>query len=287
MDEIALLIRAGQSFRRMALIVPGRKVPTGSATPDILFTQAKLGDKIEQRLRTWRQQYDHIDLAILIFSGAAYQDSANFHTNLLSYLQALEVLHRELFKKDRFPDATTRKETIAALRKAVPTTLSPTLQGEIKAGLGYVGSVTLLDRLKELYSLYPKSAAPLFPQGDTDMTALKDVRNFLTHYGENRSLKKDFLWSRDILVLKEKTRLFLEICLLGAMGMSDEDIEQLLQDFRPYNGWRTEAMMERTKLMFAKQGVVKREDAQPNKDGVKARANPPMRRRAKSKSFKA
>jgi len=247
--------------------VPGRKAPTPGNTKrsEILFNQSKLGDKIGERLKAWRQQHDHVDLAILIFSGAAYQDSVYFHTNLLSYLQALEVLHRELFKKDRFPDAKTRKETIAALRNAVPSTLDPALQSEIKAGLGYVGSVTLLDRIKELYSLYSKSVGPLFPNGDADMAMLKDVRNFLTHYGEKKTLGKEFLQSRDGFVLKEKTRLFLEICLLGVMGMTDEEIGQLARDFSPYNGWRAEAMMERINPMAAQQELAKKRVARSSK----------------------
>ena len=90
------------------------------------------------------------------------------------------------------------------------------------------------------------------------MVLLKDVRNFLTHYGEQK-MGKEFLWSRDIFVLKEKTRLFLEICLLGAMGVSDEDIEQMLRDFEPYNGWRMEASMEQVNLMLAQVSKAKAE----------------------------
>jgi hypothetical protein len=244
MDEIMLLTRAARGFERRALIVPGRKASDSEKRPrvDALFSQSKLGDKIGERLKAWRQQHDLIDLAILIFSVYT-------HTNLLSYLQALEVLHRELFKRDRFPDARARRATIAALRAAVPTTLPADLQSELKESLGYVGSVTLLDRLKDLFSLYPKSIGPLFPGGEADMVLLKDVRNFLTHYGEQK-LRKEFLWSRDIFVLKEKTRLFLEICLLGAMGMTDDDIEHLLRDFEPYNGWLMEVNMEQVNLML-------------------------------------
>jgi ApeA N-terminal domain 1 len=260
MDEITLLTEVERGFDRMALIVPGRKASNrdDKAKPETLFSQSKLGEKIGERLKAWREQHDLIDLAILIFSGAAYQDDVYTHTNLLSYLQALEVLHRELFKRDRFPDAKARKATIAALRGAIPTSLPAALQNELKESLGYIGSVTLLDRLKDLFLLYPKSVGPLFPGGEADMVLLKDVRNFLTHYGEQK-MGKEFLWSRDIFVLKEKTRLFLEICLLGAMGVSDEDIEQMLRDFEPYNSWRMEVSMERVNLMLAQVSKAKAE----------------------------
>ncbi|MGM4960302.1 hypothetical protein ACT4MK_33855 [Bradyrhizobium barranii] len=76
------------------------------------------------------------------------------------------------------------------------------------------------------------------------MGLLKDVRNFLTHYGGKKTLTKDFLWSRDAVVLKEKAHLFLEICLLGAMGMSDDEIQELVSNFEPYLDWRMETSIE-------------------------------------------
>jgi hypothetical protein len=180
------------------------------------------------------------------------------HTTLLSYLQALEVLHRESFSTDRFPDKKTRKATLKALRDAVPTTLDPALQQQLKETLAFVGSVTLLDRLMHLYSLYPKSLRPLFPGGDTEMILLKDVRNFLTHYGEHKGLSKEFLWSRDIFVVKEKVRLFAEICLLGAMGLTDDEIHEMMRDFEPYQGWGIEVYLERIRSMMEKHELAAR-----------------------------
>lgn len=268
MDEIMLLSRTQRGLDRMALIIPGRKASNrdNSARVETIFTQSKLGEKIGERLKAWRQQHDLIDLAILIFSGAAYQDDVYTHTNLLAYLQALEVLHRELFKRDRFPDAAARRATIAALRGAIPTSLPADLQKELKDSLGFIGSVTLLDRLKDLLSLYPKSAGPLFLGGEADMALLKDVRNFLTHYGDQK-LQKEFLWSRDIYILKEKTRHFLEICLLGAMGMTDDEIDQLLRDFEPYRGWRMEVSMERVNRMLEQVEAAKKDTGQESQDG--------------------
>jgi hypothetical protein len=69
--------------------------------------------------------------------------------------------------------------------------------------------------------LHPKSSAQLrhlFPHGDKDMVLLKNVRNFLTHYGDKGGLTKEFIFSREVYALGEKARLFLEVCLLGCDG---------------------------------------------------------------------
>jgi hypothetical protein len=278
-DEVVLLRRSSRGHDRFGLLLPGRKIPgpRQRRRRDTLFCQSTFGDGIEERLRGWRQQHDRIDLAILIFSGAAYQDSVYVHTNLLTYLQALEVLHRELYKADRFPDDATRKVTLKALRDAIPKTLDPSLQKELSNGIQFVGAVTLLDRLKQLFSLYPRSLTPLFRHGDDDMVMLKDIRNFLTHYGGKKTITKDFLWSRDIVVLKEKAHLFLEICLLGAMGMSDEEIQELVSNFEPYLDWRMETSMElinehlRSVQAKAKPRVSPRKPAHPKKRTRKAK----------------
>jgi len=245
-DEVYLLRRTSRGYDRFGLLLSGRKIPElhRRRERDALFRQSTFSDKIEERLRGWRQKHDQVDLAILIFSGAAYQDSAYVHTNLLTYLQGLEVLHRELYKADRFPDEATRKATLKALRDAIPKTLDPSLQKELSDSIQFIGAVTLLDRLKQLFSLYPKSLTPLFRRGDDDMGLLKDVRNFLTHYGGKKTLTKDFLWSRDAVALKEKAHLFLEICLLGAVGMSDDEIQELASNFEPYLDWRMETSIE-------------------------------------------
>jgi hypothetical protein len=247
-DEIRLVVSDGSERPHcMELVVPGRRTDTSGRrrAGDALFNQTKLGDRIGEYVKAWRENHRNVELAVLLFTGAAYQDAIYVHTNLLIYLQALEVLHRELYKADRFPDADSRKATIAALRAAVPRTLPVALQTLLRNGIGYLGSLTLLERLNGLYVLYPRSLGPLFRRGGDDMVRLKDARNFLTHYdGEYKDFDKDFLWSREIRVLKEKARLFLEICLLGTLGMPDEDIEALVNQFDPYVGLRATASIE-------------------------------------------
>ena len=170
----------------------------------------------------------------MLFRGAGYLNDVYVHTNTLTYLQALEVFHRQMYKGDKFPNATTRRTTLRTLRSAIPKSLDEGLRCEIAAGLAFVGSPSLLERLKYLFYKYPKCLKPLFPLGDEDMVLLKNARNFLTHYGDIGGLTKEFMSSREVFVLGEKARLFLEVCLLGVMGMTDDEILVLLKDFGPY-----------------------------------------------------
>jgi hypothetical protein len=213
----------------------------------VLFNQSKLGKKIGKRLKEWRAKQDKIGMTVLLFRGACYLYDVYIHTNVLTYLQALEVFHREMYKGDKFPNAAARKSTLKALRDAIPSALDATLRRELAEGLSFVGSQSLLERLKVLFHKYPKCLEPLFPHGDKDLAFLKNVSNFLTHYGDIGGVTKEIMSSRDVFVLGEKARLFLEVCLLGAMGMKDSEILLLLEDFEPYLDWRRETRMQTTR----------------------------------------
>ncbi|MBM1169620.1 ApeA N-terminal domain 1-containing protein [Microvirga arabica] len=225
------------------LIIPGPK--DGSRERSFhfgksLFNGDKLGARTEEILVKWRNLHQEIEMAISLMFGVAHNDETYIHTQLLNYLQAIEILHRELYKLSRFSQPEDRRATLTALRDAVPKHLDPSLRRYIHDQIGFIGSLTLLDRLKDLSRRYPSSVGPLFPLGDEDMVRLKDVRNFLTHYGDHPHFDRKFLWSREILVLLGKTRHFLEVCILGALGMTDAEIRSLLDNVEEYVMWKRE-----------------------------------------------
>jgi hypothetical protein len=220
-----------------SLLVPGRRTDSGRQPrrmTQILFTKSRLGSKLSEYLQVWRQKYETIEIPILLFTGTVYDDSGYIHSRILSYLQALEALHRALFGGNRFPDKDTRSHTLKALRGAIPADLDPNLRTAIEQQLAFVGELTLLDRLKDLLRRYSESLRPLFPGHDADMELLRDVRNFLTHFQSRKNFNKHFLWSRELMALSDRTKLFLEICLLGVLGMRDEEIYELVRQFEPY-----------------------------------------------------
>jgi len=241
-DEVRVTLdRADDLGFGCSLLVPGRRTEAAiknRRVGEVLFTKSVLGDRIGSCVEAWRRKYDDVEMPVMLFTGTAYQSDAFLHSQLLTCLQALEVLHRDLFEGSRFPDKNTRKETIKALRWAIPGTLDPGLRDEISQQLGFIGDLTLLDRLKVFLNLYSQSLRPLFPAGDLDMALLKDVRNFLTHYGRGKGLDKEFLESRKLLILAEKAKLFVEVCFLGLLGLGDQEIVHIMSRFEPYVGCR-------------------------------------------------
>jgi hypothetical protein len=161
LDDIIFLRGSGKRLQPMHLYVPERRreVPKRNRyRPQVLFDQARLGKALAKCLREWRQHQNSIGTAVLLFRGACYLNDVYIHTNVLTYLQALEVFHRAAYKGDKFPNAGARKSTLSTLRKAIPKHLDATLRRELAEGLSYVGSPSLLDHLKSLFHKYPNAS---------------------------------------------------------------------------------------------------------------------------------
>ena len=206
----------------------------------VLLNQSKLGAKLGECLKAWRQKQEKIDVSVLLYRGASYLHDAYIHINTLTYLQALEVHHGELYTADKFPNSQMKRDTLKALRSAIPKELDEGLREEISQSLGWIGQLSLRDRLKSLFDHYPKSLRPLFPV-ENQLDDLRRARNYLTHYSDDKDLTKDFMSSREVYVVGQKGRMFLEICFLGAMDMSDDDIFELLKSHSVYGDLCAEA----------------------------------------------
>jgi hypothetical protein len=202
---------------------------------DVLFFRSTLGSHLESVLANWNSLYEKADKAIQLFAGVDYQVDAFYSTKLLSYLQCLEVLHRELYPEESpFPSKDIWQKTLDTLRKALPEELKPELRSELSKSLGFFGQMTLVQRLLALYDRSPTSLSQLFPDREGDMKFLKDIRNYLTHYGDSKVVDRNFFISRHALILTLKCRFFLEIALLSELGLTDTKIKEMLQGCDEY-----------------------------------------------------
>lgn len=220
-----------------ALLTPGRRErpkPPKSRSRDTFLTKMKLDTRYERMLSAWWHIFDKLETPVMLYTGTAYQEGAYLHVRLLAYLQTLEILHRELFVGERnFPADCTWKETLKALRDAIPEKLPTDLRDAISKGLSFQGGMNLVERLFDLYDRYPTCLRPLFPDRDDNMKALRDARNFLTYYGDHKH-GRDFLFSTELYQMSERARLFVEISILGALGFEDTEIKDLIRFFDPY-----------------------------------------------------
>lgn len=202
---------------------------------DMLFSFPRLGRKLLTVLSSWRAHFDNLEMPVLLFAGTFFQTDAYLHTKLLAYLQALEVLHREQFPGNKFPNPEIRRETISALRGAIPEHLSADLKTSVENFVGNLGEYSLFERLIALLAKYPKSLGSVFPNGKDDLKVFRDARNYLTHYGDNQKFGRSFISSKRLVEITRRAKLFLEVCLLGLMGLKDLEILKILETYEPFH----------------------------------------------------
>jgi ApeA N-terminal domain 1 len=226
-------------FYPFQFVIPGER-PDNSIKEkiqrELLLSRSKLEGTIRETVRLWAKLIKSAEIPIMLFTGSQYQKGIFIHGELLTTLQAIESLHRDLYDDTYFPDKVTRSQTVKYLRKSLPETLPTELRKQISEQLSFIGGVTLRDRLLDFYDKYPVSISKLFRSREYDMSLLKDVRNFLTHYGDRKHFDRRFLESRRILILNAKVNLFFEVCLLGALGFSDDKIGNIMQSTDDYAG---------------------------------------------------
>lgn len=76
------------------------------------------------------------------------------------------------------------------------------------------------------------------------MGLLKDARETSSRTIEEEDAYKGLPVVARRSRLERKSAPVLEICLLGAMGMSDDEIQELVSNFEPYLDWRMETSIE-------------------------------------------
>jgi hypothetical protein len=237
LEEVRFSDDKNSSNHPLQFVIPGER-PNKDSTRrnwrELLLTKSRLQKSLRRAIQGWSKVMESAEIPIMLFTGTGYQKGIFVHSQLLATLQAVESLHRDLYDKTHFPDEAARKQAVKHLKKSLPDTLSDDLKQQLNDDLTFIGKVTLRDRLLDFYDRYPKSISALFKNKEEDMSLLKDVRNFLTHYGDKKKFNKQFLESRRIMILSGKVSIFFEICLLGAIGFADEEIKNILQSVDDY-----------------------------------------------------
>jgi hypothetical protein len=72
------------------------------------------------------------------------------------------------------------------------------------------------------------------------MRLIRDVRNYLTHFEDQKGRWEKYIQERPFVTLTRKLRLFIEICLLRSIGIDDAVKSELLREVRDYQWLATE-----------------------------------------------
>lgn len=195
---------------------------------NMLFNAKDVGEQLGPMLDRWHDFRDKHAAVLSCYFATRFNEHLYSNHEFLFLAHALELYHQLNFPGNRQPPEEF-KTRVEAILTAVP--------GEaewLKARLDGANRLTLADRLRVLLEAKKDLISGLIPEPDKFVAAVKDTRNYYTHYDEALRKKGRVAEGVDLMKLTVRMRALLEACFLTDLGAPKKAIKRVLQDDRTY-----------------------------------------------------
>lgn len=198
---------------------------------NMLFSFKDISDNFEKYLRNWFKKSEMLSPVYDLYFGTLYNLSMYLNHRFLSLVQAIESYHRRVHNGKYLPN-DDYCQIYKKLIEAVPKDADKGFRKSLEEKLKYHNEFSLRKRLKEILEICGDAVNLLIHDNNGFINDVVNTRNFLTHYDKSLEMiaKKD----KELYELVLKMKFILEICLLMELGMSTEEIEDLLSRNRKY-----------------------------------------------------
>jgi len=212
---------------------------------DMLFGLWHLGGEFGQCLAAWFAKAEALEPVYDLYFGTVYGSSDYLQTRFLSLAQAVESYHRRTNQRAYLDRQSFRqlRERLCQVLRDPATGLSETLQSIFVNKLAWFNELSLQTRVEEVYDRCGKLAEFLIPDRAKFVRAVKDTRNYLTHYAA--SLMDRAAHGYALHLLAEQLKFLLELSLLREMGVSEATQEQIVTNHQHYLRIRSQLMRTR------------------------------------------
>lgn len=200
---------------------------------DMIIPFPSMKDKFEEYINNWFAKSEKLRPIYDLFFGTIYDPSMYREFHFLALSQAIESFHRCVYGGQYVTDK--EYELIKdVLIKAIPDDLDEDFKKSLKKGLEHGNEFSLMKRLKELVNQFWKNCLENFVRKkSTFIDDIYNTRNYLTHYDER--LKNKAVLGEDLFHLNERLKLFLTVLLLDQLGITRNDICEIINNRERYN----------------------------------------------------
>jgi hypothetical protein len=207
---------------------------------EMLFTLPAIEERLEIVLNNWVKKAEIIKPVYDLYFSAIYAH-AYPEFEFLSLAQAIETYHRRIYGGEYQPDDEYSDGLYKTLIEAIPSELASDFRGSlIKGKLRYANEYSFRKRLLLLGDHLAKNMKVNFlsdkKQKGTFSEKVADTRNYFTHYSPELK-QKAALGGEELLDLRRKLRLILQICFLEQLGFSFDTITGIFKgsgEYRQY-----------------------------------------------------
>jgi len=192
---------------------------------DIVLPLGCLSESLARKMaECWLQHAQIATDSLNLYFAQLADPGSHLESRFLPLVQAFEVYWRECFPSEIEDTATFQsiRDTVVA---AIPGTCSATLSRSMRDRLHYANEPSLKDKLLRLFgTLEEATVALLVKDRDQFAKAVKDTRNYLTHYSPSDNMR--VLRRMDMHWATVKLKYLFQFILLKQIGMPEELLRQ-------------------------------------------------------------
>lgn len=195
---------------------------------EFFMTREEMGVDLADVVTRWFELYPKIHMPCQLALSILASENLWLHVEFLSYMQALEGLHRAMFEGN-YIDEDQYELVKKALSEAIPADLSEDHKASLRSRIRYGNQVSLSKRLNELARSLPEKIRKFVLGSDGKIPrSWIDTRNYYTHWDEE--LRSNVLDGQGMYNAHLRLRHFLRILYINLMGIPEKSILISLQN---------------------------------------------------------
>ncbi|HTN38091.1 MAG TPA: HEPN domain-containing protein [Arachidicoccus sp.] len=190
----------------------------------LLFNYQDIENNFETIIQKWYAVSNRLEPITSLLIDNFYSRLFAFNENkFLNIVQALETFHRRFRKNEVLPKGEHKKKV-----QAIVGSVEEEYKNWLQERLNFSNEPTLYDRLSDLFDETSCGTINnLIKDKEKFLKDTRNNRNYYTHYDEK--IKKKALEINDLFLLTEKLKVILIAIVLIEIGISKDQISQLLE----------------------------------------------------------
>ncbi|MYG51137.1 MAG: hypothetical protein F4204_01965 [Rhodospirillaceae bacterium] len=203
----------------------GARILESGETPNrhsMLVSFQHVQDRFEDAIVRWFNEYTNYKPSFDLYFSSKVGTNQAIESIFLSKVQCIEALHRRKFAKTVMPH-----DDFQDMLSSILNDVSENRREFVKSRLQYANEPPLAKRLAEMYSKYWDRFYTTQDQKKF-VRRIVDARNYYTHFENKLEGKIDK--GVQLMYLCDNLEALFELYLLDILGLSEENIDQILQD---------------------------------------------------------
>jgi hypothetical protein len=199
---------------------------------EMFFAYGHIASDFETMIKRWFEKAELLNPVYDLYFGTLFNSSMYLQHEFLSLLQASESYHRRTHG-GRFLVDGEYESIRRSLTEIIPSDLDVDFKDSLKNRIKYGNEYSLRKRLRELLKQHEVFVRVLIENPDEFISQVVDTRNYLTHYTDE--LEEKSQEGNALYVLSQKIKFLIEICLLSELGLSEQSIQQRIDEDSRYS----------------------------------------------------